>query len=211
MFLIGEDMEETVISLMNNYGYLGILLLIMLENIFPPIPSEIILGFGGFMTKTTNLTMFGVIFIATIGSCLGAMVLYYLGRFLNKERLISCATSKIGKILRITPNDIERTNEWFIKRGAKAILFGRFVPIIRSLISIPAGMSAMNFQKFLFFTFIGTFIWNGILTIVGSVLGNNWYKIVIFIGNYSLIVIVILFIIFLLLLYLFLFKRKINP
>ena len=191
-------MENTIIFFMNNYGYLGIFLLIMIENIFPPIPSEIILGFGGFMTKTTNLTMFGVILISTIGSCLGASILYLIGYIINKERLIILSKTKIGKVLGLKDKDIENANNWFIRYGNISILFGRFIPIIRSIISIPAGISKVSFTKFLFLTFIGTFIWNGILTIVGNVLGSNWYKIGVFIKKYSLIVIVLIIILFVL-------------
>ena len=184
-------MENTIIFLMNKYGYLGILLLIMIENIFPPIPSEIILGFGGFMTKSTNLTLFGVILVSTIGSCLGASILYFVGYLINKERLIKFTKTKIGKLLNFKEVDIENANNWFLKSGYKTILFGRFVPIIRSIISIPAGISKMSFLAFLLLTFIGTFIWNGILTITGSMLGDNWYKIGVFIKKYSLIVIIV--------------------
>lgn len=184
-------MENTIIFLMNKYGYLGILLLIMIENVFPPIPSEIILGFGGFMTKNTNLTLFGVIFISAIGSCLGASILYFIGYVINKDRLIKFTKTKIGKLLNFKEVDIENANDWFLKRGYKSILFGRFVPIIRSIISIPAGISKMSFLAFLLLTFVGTFIWNGILTITGSMLGDNWYKIGVFIKKYSLIVIVV--------------------
>lgn len=191
-------MEDSIIVLMNEYGYLGIFLLIMIENIFPPIPSEIILGFGGFMTKTTNLTMFGVILISTIGSCLGASILYFIGYIINKERLIILSKTKIGKVLGLKDKDIENANNWFIRYGNISILLGRFIPIIRSIISIPAGISKVSFTKFLFLTFIGTFIWNGILTIVGNVLGSNWYKIGVFIKKYSLIVIVLIIILFVL-------------
>lgn len=178
-------MENTVIFFMNKYGYLGILFLIMIENIFPPIPSEIVLGFGGFMTRNTNLTLFGVIFISAIGSCLGASILYFFGYAINKERLIKLTKTKFGKILNLKETDIENANNWFLKRGYKSILFGRFIPLIRSVISIPAGISKMPFLAFILLTFIGTFIWNGILTIIGSMLGDNWYKIVLFIKKYS--------------------------
>lgn len=175
---------------MNEYGYLGILLLIMIENIFPPIPSEIILGFGGFMTRTTNLTLFGVILISAIGSCLGATILYYFGYLLKKERLVLFTKSKLGRFLRLKKEDVENANNWFLKHGYKSIFFGRFVPVIRSIISIPAGISQMPIGKFCLLTFIATFIWNGVLTVIGCLLGNNWYKIGLFIHKYSFLVII---------------------
>jgi len=201
-------MDNTIIFLMNKYGYLGILLLIMIENIFPPIPSEIILGFGGYMTRTTNLTLFGVIFISAIGSCLGASILYWFGYIINKERLIRLTKTKIGKIINFKEEDIENANEWFLKRGYKSILFGRFIPVIRSIISIPAGISKMPFLAFFLLTFIGTFIWNGILTIIGSILGDNWYKIGIFIKKYSIFVIIISVLINVFLIMYWIIKRR---
>lgn len=209
IFIKGDiTMQETIIDLMNGYGYLGILFLIMIENIFPPIPSEIILGVGGYMTKTTNLTLFGIVLVSTIGSCLGALILYYLGRIINKEKLISLTDNHLGKILQINASDIEKANQWFLAKGSKTILFGRFVPVIRSLISIPAGISQMSLVKFIILTAIGTFIWNGILTITGSILGTHWYKIGIFMKKYSLIVIIGTIIIIIIIILSWLKKRK---
>jgi len=203
-------MESTIIYLMNEYGYLGIMLLIMIENVFPPIPSEIILGFGGFMTKKTELTMIGVILYASIGSCLGSALLYYLGFYFSQNRLNSFFDHKFIRIFLIKLTDIKKINNWFMKKGAFAILFGRFVPVVRSLISIPAGISKMNFYKFLFFTFIGTFIWNAILTIMGYILGNNWYKIVNFVSNCSFFVTIILIILSIIFIFTYFNKRKIS-
>ena len=189
-------MQEIIINLMNEFGYLGILFLIMIENIFPPIPSEIILCFGGFMTSTTKLTILGVILVSTIGSVLGAIILYYIGKILNKERLIKIVNGKIGKILRLKAKDIEMADNWFDTKGAKTVFFCRFIPIVRSLISIPAGMSEMPLTKFLVLTTLGTAIWNTILTILGSVMGENWHKVASIIDKYSTIVLIILIIIF---------------
>lgn len=203
-------MDSSIIFLMNKYGYLGILLLIMIENIFPPIPSEIILGFGGYMTRTTNLNLFGVICVSAIGSCFGASILYFFGYIINKERLIKFTKTKIGKILNLKENNIEEANNWFLKTGYKSILIGRFIPIIRSIISIPAGISKMPFISFILLTFIGTFIWNGILTITGSILGNNWYKLGIFIKKYSIIVVIISIILIILLILYWITKKRKN-
>lgn len=203
-------MQNTIIFFMNKYGYLGILLLIMIENIFPPIPSEIILGFGGFMTRTTNLTLFGVILVSAIGSCLGAALLYLLGYVINKERLIKFTKTKIGKVLNFKESDIENANNWFLKKGYKSILFGRFVPVIRSIISIPAGISKMPFLAFILLTFIGTFIWNGVLTVAGSMLGDNWYKIGIFIKKYSIVVTIISMVVAILSIFYWIKIRKVK-
>ena len=105
-------MENLVVEIMNSYGYFGIWLLILIENLFPPIPSELILTFGGFMTIDSNMTIIGVILASTLGSLLGAIVLYYIGKILNKERLIKIIKSKYGKLLRVKPKDIEKADQW---------------------------------------------------------------------------------------------------
>ena len=167
-------MQEFIIEMMNNFGYFGIFFLIALENVFPPIPSEVILLFGGFMTTYTKLNIAIVIIAATLGSLLGAIVLYYIGKILNKERLKKIVSGKIGKILRLKEEDIEKADIWFDTKGQKTVFFCRFIPIVRSLISIPAGMSEMKMQKFLIYTTIGSLIWNTVLTIAGSVASQNW-------------------------------------
>ncbi len=200
-------MQEIIISIMNQFGYLGILLLIMIENVFPPIPSEIILCFGGFMTTTTNLTVLGVIIASTIGSVLGAIILYFIGKILNKERLIKIVSGKIGKILCLKKKDIEMADQWFDTKGAKTVFICRFIPIVRSLISIPAGMSEMPFPKFIILTTLGTAIWNTVLTILGSIMGENWTKVVQIIEEYSSITLIVLIILFIVGIGYFYYKR----
>lgn len=202
-------MQELIIVLMNKYGYLGILLLIMIENVFPPIPSEIILCFGGFMTTSSNLTILGVVIYSTIGSILGAIILYCIGKILNKERLIHIVSGKVGKILRLKKTDIEMADRWFDTKGAKTVFFCRFIPIVRSLISIPAGMSEMPFVKFILLTSLGTVIWNTVLTYLGSIMGENWTKVVDVIDKYSHIVLVLLIIIFIVGIIYF-YRKRIN-
>lgn len=189
-------MEELIINLMNQFGYVGIMLLIMIENVFPPIPSEVILCFGGFMTTSTEMTVVGVIIASTIGALLGAIILYLIGKILNKERLIKIVNGKIGKILRLKAKDIEMADRWFDEKGNLTVFFCRFIPIVRSLISIPAGMSEMPFGKFMILTTIGTAIWNTVLTILGSVMGENWVKIADIIDKFSSVTLVILIIVF---------------
>ena len=189
-------MQEMIIEIMNNFGYLGVFLLIAIENVFPPIPSEVILLFGGFMTTFSDMNIVGVIIASTLGSILGAIVLYYIGKILNKERLKKIITSKPGKILRLKPEDIDKADNWFDTKGNKTVFFCRFVPIIRSLISIPAGMSEMPMKKFLIYTTAGSLIWNAALTIAGSIVGENWTSIVDIMDQYSHIILVLLIIIF---------------
>ena len=185
-------MEQIMIDIMNSFGYIGIFFLIMIENVFPPIPSELILTFGGFMTVSSNMTIVGVIIAATFGSLLGAGILYGIGKLLNKERLIKIVTSKYGKLLRVKPKDIEAADKWFDTKGSITVLICRCVPIVRSLISIPAGMSEMPLGKFTLYTVVGSLIWNTVLSIAGQTVGANWESILAIFEQYSHIAAVVL-------------------
>ncbi len=200
-------MENWLISIMNEYGYIGILLLIALENIFPPVPSEVILTFGGFMTTTTDLTITGVVIASTIGSVLGAVVLYGIGLLLDVENLEKIV-DRWGHILRLTRDDLYKADSWFDKYGPWTVFFCRFVPLIRSLISIPAGMSNMNFFLFLILTTIGTFIWNVVLINLGASVGDSWDTIVGYMDVYSNIAYVVIAIIFVIFVLIFIKSRK---
>ena len=196
-------MEEFILSMMNQFGYIGVFLLIAIENIFPPIPSEVILLFGGFMTTYSELNIILMIIFATLGSLIGAIVLYYIGKILNKERLKKIVSGKIGKVLRLKNSDIDKADEWFDTKGNKTVFFCRFIPIVRSLISIPAGMSEMPLGKFFLYTTTGSLIWNTVLIVIGSIVGENWQSILNIFDTYSNIVLVLLVIIFVVGVYLF--------
>ena len=187
-------MENFIIEVMNNYGYIGICLLIMLENLFPPIPSEVILTFGGFMTINSDMTLLGVIISSTIGSLFGACILYYIGKILNKDRLIRIVKSKYGKLLRIKPKNIEKADRWFDEKGNITVFFCRFIPVVRSLISIPAGMSDMPIIKFIVYTIFGSAVWNTLLTYIGAFAGEQKDIILDFIDKISFVIIGILLI-----------------
>ena len=201
-------MQDLIIEIMNSFGYIGVFLLITIENVFPPIPSEVILLFGGFMTTYTSMNVIGVIVASTLGSVLGAIILYYIGKILNKERLKKIITSKPGKLLRLKPEDIDKADEWFDTKGNKTVFFCRFIPVIRSLISIPAGMSEMPMKKFLIYTTLGSLIWNAALTIAGSIVGENWTSILEIMDNYSHIIVILLAIIFVIAIIIFYSKRR---
>ncbi|WP_079509072.1 DedA family protein [Mesobacillus jeotgali] len=200
-------MENWLTDIMSEYGYMGILFLIALENIFPPIPSEVILTFGGFMTTTTNLSILGVVVSATAGSVLGAIILYIIGLQLDVNRLEKIV-KRWGHILRIKISDIHKADAWFDKYGPWTVFFCRFVPLIRSLISIPAGMSNMNIGLFLVFTTVGTLIWNIVLVYLGASVGGSWDVIVEYMDIYSKIIYAILFILFIVLLFIFVKRRR---
>ncbi|WP_066684668.1 DedA family protein [Christensenella intestinihominis] len=198
---------DWIVTLMDRFGYLGIAALIAVENIFPPIPSEVVLTFGGFMTTYSSLGVWGVVLAATAGSVAGALVLYWVGRLLNAERLEKWLGGKLGRILHLRPDDVEKACVWFEKRGGKAVFLCRFIPIVRSLISIPAGMTRMNVPKFLALSAAGTFLWNLVLVNLGAFMGASWEKIADAIGVYASVVLVAIAAAFLTAAFLFYKKR----
>lgn len=191
-------MEALIIDIVNKFGYMGIMLLIAIENIFPPIPSEVILTFGGFATTISNITVLGTIIAATIGSVTGAIALYWIGRFLNEERIDKIVDNKIGKILGLKRENIHKAFSWFDSKGKFAVFFGRFIPIVRSLVSVPAGMAKMAMIPFIILTTVGSLIWNTILISLGSFAGASWHRIADYIGGYSDIVLGIFIVVFVL-------------
>lgn len=200
-------MQDIILNIMNSYGYLGVFFLIFLENIFPPIPSEVILLFGGFMITYTKLNIITMVIISTIASCFGSLVLYFIGKYINIKKIV---TSKYFKFLKIKTKDIDLAISWFNKKGNLTVLFCRFIPLIRSLISIPAGISKMPIVKFLIYTTVGSFIWNTVLIILGYILGENYISVLKILDTYSNIVIFILIIIFIILVYKLIKKHRIK-
>lgn len=187
-------MNNFIINIMNKYGYIGILFLITVENIFPPIPSEVILTLGGFMTSKDGVTMslFGIIMYSTFGSMLGAIILYYVGFIFNKDRLLKIVRSKVGRVLCLKESDIIKSDNSFNNNGDLTVLYSRFVPILRSLISIPAGVNRMKFSIFLIYTFIGSLIWNTVLVSLGKLVGENYMVVAGIFSKYSKVVLVLL-------------------
>ena len=167
-------MEGIITELISRFGYGGILLLIAIENIFPPIPSEVILTFGGFLTTYTDLTPPGVVASATAGSVLGAIVLYGAGRLLAPERLSALLRGRVGRILKLEESDVCKASDWFAAHGWPSVFYCRCVPILRSLISIPAGMAGTALTPFLLLTTAGSLLWNVLLVGLGAVAGQNW-------------------------------------
>lgn len=163
-------------SLINSGGYFGIVFLMFVENVFPPIPSEFIMPLAGFMVTQGNFSLVGIIIAGTFGSVIGALPLYYLGNRLGEEKLKDFA-DRHGKWLTLSREDVEKSQKWFGKYGAWAVFFCRLVPGIRSFISIPAGINRMNLLSFLFFTILGSAIWTSFLAYAGYFLGSNFREI----------------------------------
>lgn len=201
-------MNHWLIDILNNFGYLGITFLIAIENIFPPIPSEIILTFSGFMTLKTTMTPFLVIIFATIGSLMGALILYYFGCIFSEEKIYGFLDSKLGKRLGFKKESVHKSVIWFQTKGKYAALFGRCIPVIRSLISIPAGMTKMPIKQFIMYTTIGSFLWNTLLVTLGNIMGENWEQVIYLFNTYTNIMIILFLIAIILCILLIKLKRK---
>lgn len=203
-----DTMHNFIVLAMSKFGYSGVFFLILVENIFPPIPSEVILLLGGIMCMNLNLNIYLMIISSTLGSLFGAILLYYLGFILNKNRLKKIVNSKAGKILCLRESDIDYSCDWFDKKGISSLFFCRFIPIVRSLISIPAGICKVSFKKFLTLTMFGSLIWNSVLIYLGSILGKNYYIVLRVLEKYKRIVIVLGSLLILVLIYKKIKKNK---
>jgi membrane protein DedA with SNARE-associated domain len=168
--------EDRVIDIVDKFGYVGIAGLVALETVFPPIPSEVILPLAGFLTGQGELTLWGVILCATIGSVVGALILYFVARWFGRER-IYVLTGRYGKFFLLKESDLDRAESWFDRHSNKAVLLGRLVPGVRSVISLPAGVTSMPLGPFLLYTTLGSAIWNSLLVGAGWALGNQWEKV----------------------------------
>ncbi len=166
-------MAELITNTMNSLGYLGIGLLMFLENIFPPIPSELIMPLAGFTVAQGKLSLGLVILAGVLGTVLGALPWYYAGKFLGEQRLKRWA-DRYGRWLSISSKDIDRAKRWFDRQGGKAVFICRLVPGVRTLISLPAGISEMPLMPFLTYSTLGTLLWVGLLTYAGYALGDHY-------------------------------------
>ncbi len=171
-----NQISEWILMTMAKFGYFGIIFAMFAENVFPPIPSEVIMPAAGFAVAKGDLNLVLVIIAGTVGTVLGALPLYYLGRLFDEERLVTL-TKRYGKYVFVKPNDVLASSRWFDNHGRKAVFFGRMVPGIRSLISVPAGMNNMPILPFLLLTALGSSIWITLLTLAGYQFGSN-YKVI---------------------------------
>ncbi|GAA5153262.1 MULTISPECIES: DedA family protein [Amycolatopsis] len=159
------------VHLMDTLGGPGAALIVGLDNLFPPIPSELVLPLAGFSASQGTFTLLGALAWTTLGSVAGAMIVYWLGVLLGRER----TRALILRIPLLKAEDFDRTEAWFARHGQKAVFFGRMVPIFRSLISLPAGIERMPFARFLALTTLGSLLWNTAFVIAGYLLGANWH------------------------------------
>lgn len=180
-------MLEWIQNTMTGLGYPGVALLMFVENVFPPIPSELIMPLAGFTAGRGDLSFVGVVLAGSLGSLVGQLPLYYLGRWVGEDQLVAWA-ERYGKWLTVSGKDIRRADDWFDKHGHKTVFFARLVPGVRSLISIPAGLSEMNLPIFLLYSAFGTGLWALILASLGALLGENYDVVEIYLGPVSFVV-----------------------
>jgi membrane protein DedA with SNARE-associated domain len=169
-------MFDWITQLVESTGYAGIAFLMLLENVFPPIPSELIMPLAGFSASRGQLSIVGVIIAGTVGSVLGALFWYYVGKWVGVERLKTWA-GEHGRWFTISPDEVDQASHWFERHAGLAVLIGRLVPAVRSLISVPAGIAGMNLGAFLAYSTLGTGLWAGLLAGAGYVLGGQYEKV----------------------------------
>lgn len=203
-------MQEWMLSLVSDFGYFGVFFLIFIENVFPPIPSEAVLLFGGAATVTTAMNIPGTILTATAGSLAGAAALYTLGRIFQAERVKNLLAGRFGRITRLRPEHVEKAQRWFSRCQGKAVLVCRCIPIVRSLISVPAGFAKMPVFRFFILTALGSAVWNTALVSVGAGLGTAWEKAMPYFDNYTYIAAAVLAALVLGACALYLYRRRKN-
>lgn len=206
---MGEILEAIggwVQAIIEALGYPGILLVMALENVFPPIPSELVMPLAGFMASSGTFNVIGVVIAGMLGSMVGALALYYIGVWAD-ESVIRRFLRRWGRLLFLSEDDLDLALQYFERHGQAVIFFGRLIPIIRSLISIPAGMSRMSMPRFLLFSALGTTLWSAALTYAGWVLGENYDQVSAFISRYQNAVIVVIAIAIVV----FVYRRAIKP
>lgn len=188
-------MQEWIINTMTSLGYVGIALLMFAENLFPPIPSELIMPLAGFTVAQGDMNFTIAVLAGVVGTVVGAFPWYYAGVFVGEERLKKLA-NKYGKWITVSGDDIDKANRWFNRYGKKAVFFGRLVPGIRTLISLPAGLNEMALGTFLIYSTLGTTLWVMFLTFLGFILGDNYELVDEYLGPVSKFVLLALIIAF---------------
>ncbi|MEU2434081.1 DedA family protein [Streptomyces sp. NPDC007861] len=171
-------------GLTDTLGAPGAGIAVALENLFPPLPSEVILPLAGFASATGRMDLFAALLWTTLGSVTGALALYGAGALLGRDRMVAIAV----RLPLVNPADIERTEAWFARHGTKAVFFGRMIPVFRSLISVPAGIERMPLPVFLALTTLGSAVWNTVFVLAGYALGDNWQEVTGYVETYSKVV-----------------------
>ncbi|WP_226386194.1 DedA family protein [Staphylococcus sp. Marseille-Q1834] len=200
-------MEQLITDFISKWGYAAIFILILLENVLPVVPSEIILTFAGLMSVKSGLSIPVLFLISTIASFIGLLILYYICRLI-KEESIYRFVDKHGKWFKLKGKDVKRANDWFKRYGPWAFLLCRFIPVLRVLITIPAGINKMNVITFTVLSLLGTTIWNFALILLGRLLSDSFDVLMAGLHTYSYIMYVIIFLAILYLLYVIFIKNR---
>jgi membrane protein DedA with SNARE-associated domain len=190
------DLAAWVQDVIEQLGALGVALLVILENVFPPIPSEIVLPFAGFVAQRGDGSVSVMILAATVGAVIGALVLYAIAALIGQVRL-AAFIERFGRWFGVKPTDLARAEAWFDRHAVAAVLLGRCVPLIRSVVSIPAGFRRMRLVPFIVYTAMGSAVWNTALVGAGAVLGNQWDKVEPYVAvlQYVVIAVIVLFVV----------------
>jgi len=191
-----QSIINWLVNTISTLGYPGVFISVFLESFFAPIPSEIILPFSGFVASTGKMNLLLVIAIATIGAYLGSLPFYFIGRW--GEKPVINFINKYGKYLFIKQGDVDKVFGAFDKYGKDVVFFGRLIPMIRTLISFPAGVAEMNFTRFSIYTLLGSLVWNVVLTYAGYQLGEHWNVVSGWIEKYQNVILVLIAFAFLL-------------
>lgn len=186
-----ENLTEWATDIVERLGYLGVAMLVAIENVFPPIPSEVVLGLAGYTASRGDAWVVGMIIAATIGSVVGAWILYGLSAAVGPVRL-RAVIIRYGTWIGFSETDLDRAESWFDRRSRSAVLVCRCVPLIRSLISIPAGFRRMPLGAFTLFTLIGSLVWNTVLITAGYLLADQWEKVLEFTEPFQTLVVVLI-------------------
>lgn len=185
-------MSDLITGWIERFGYFGIALLMAVENVFPPVPSELIMPFAGYVAAKGDLNIVGVVLAGALGSVLGTLPWYWLGRRIGRERLGRWVKAH-GRWFTVTPEELERAERWFERSGGWALLLGRLVPAVRSVISMPAGVEAMPVARMLAWSAAGTVLWSGALAALGFMLESRYERISPWVDRISIGVLVFLF------------------
>lgn len=191
MVALLEQIRAVLEQMILSFGYMGIALAMFVENLFPPIPSEAILLFAGFLVGDGRLSLPGVVFSATLGSLLGTAIIYYIGVW-GDERLLRRFLRRYGRFLLLNEAQLDQSLQIFQRYGEMMVFLGRMMPLVRSLISLPAGLNRMPLGKFWLLTSLGSLLWNGALSIAGVLLGQNWQRMLTITEQYEKVVILVL-------------------
>ena len=191
-----NDLAGWVQDVIEQLGAVGVALLVILENLFPPIPSEIVLPFAGFVAWRGDGSVPVMILAATIGAVVGALVLYAIAAVIGDQRL-AAFIERFGRWFGVKPSDLARAEAWFDRHAVAAVLLGRCVPLIRSVVSVPAGFRRMRLLPFIVYTAAGSAVWNTALIGAGAILGDQWDRVEPYVAllQYVVIAVILLFVV----------------